>query len=125
MESQPENNESLWILTLAPGIWAAHFLFSYLSASIWCARLAGPDASLATVRAAIAAYTIVALVGIVVIGRVGYRRHGHGFETRPHDLDSPRDRHRFLGFATLLLAGLSGVATIFVALPAFFIESCR
>ena len=30
--------------------------------------------------------------------------------------DTEADRHRFLGFATLLMAGLSAVATIYVAL---------
>jgi hypothetical protein len=77
------------------------------------------------VRIVIAACTAVAIIGIVLTGLVGYRRHGHGFETKPHDLDSPEDRHRFLGFAMLLLSGVSGVATIFSALPAVFIGSCR
>jgi len=125
--AHPEHEESLWALTVAPGIWAAHFLLSYGSASVWCARAGAASASLDGVRAAIAIYTVVALVGIAVTGVAGYRRHGrgHGLETTGHDFDSADGRHRFLGFAVMLLAGLSAVATIFTALPAVFIDTCR
>jgi hypothetical protein len=43
----------------------------------------------------------------------------------PHDDDTPEDRRSFMGFATLLLCGLSAVAVVFVALPARFLEVCR
>jgi hypothetical protein len=46
-------------------------------------------------------------------------------ETTPHDADTIQDRRRFLAYATLLLSGLSFVATLFVALPAVFFASCR
>jgi hypothetical protein len=119
-----EKNQNLWILTAAPAIWAVHFMLSYITASIWCAKVAGPGGSLWEVRVAIAVYTVMALVGIGMIGWSGYRRHSYGSETVPHDFDTPEDRHRFLGFATLLLAGLSAVAIIYVALAAVFIERC-
>lgn len=127
MTTHPEREESLWALTVAPTIWALHFLLSYGSASVWCAKAGQASASLAGIRGAIVVFTAVALVGIAVSGVAGYRRHGrgHGLETTGHDFDSPEGRHRFLGFATLLLAGLSAVATLFTALPAVFIETCR
>jgi hypothetical protein len=125
MTDFPEQNESLWILTVAPVLWAIHFLLSYLTAAIWCAKFAGTDYSLFGVRVAIIVYTVVALVGIGITGWVGFRRHGHGTETLPHDFDSPESRHRFLGFATLLLAGLSAVATVYAALVIVFIRSCH
>lgn len=120
-----EREQSLWLLTLSPGIWAAHFLASYLTAAIWCAKYAGSDGSLLKVRAAIAAYTVVALAGIVLTAWAGYRKHAYGSAAVPHDFDTPEDRYRFLGFATLLLSALSAVATIFVALVAVFVESCH
>ena len=64
----PEENESLWLLTASPVIWAAHFLLSYVTAAIWCAKVAGPDGSLGGVRVAIAVYTVLALSGIGIIG---------------------------------------------------------
>ena len=127
MTAHPEREETLWALTVAPTIWAVHFLLCYGSAAVWCARAGQASVSIGGIRTAIAVYTAVALVGIVLSGFGGYRRHGHGhgLETTGHDFDSPEGRHRFLGFATLLLAALSGVATIFTALPAVFIETCR
>lgn len=121
----PEERESLWILTLAPTIWAAHFLGCYLTGAIWCARLAPADGGLGPVRLLILVYTVMALAGIGAVGRVGFRRHDMGTATVPHDFDTSEDRHRFLGFATLLLAGVSAVATIYVAAVAIFIGSCN
>jgi hypothetical protein len=121
----PEANESLWRLTVSPAIWAAHFLLSYLTAAIWCAKFVGPDSQAGVVRVAIAIYTVVALVGIGLNGWGGWRRHRFASGGTSHDFDTPEDRHRFLGFATLLLAALSAVSTIFVALVAIFFEDCR
>jgi hypothetical protein len=127
---RPLDKGSLWLLTIAPTIWAAHLLLSYVTAAVWCARFAGPDAMLGGVRTAVAWYTAVALVGIAAVGWEGFRRHSYpagkpGTEATTHDLDSPEDRHRFLGFATLLLAGLSAVAVLYAALAAAFFETCR
>lgn len=121
----PEERESLWWIALSPTIWAVHFLACYLTAAIWCARFAGHPGSLAWVRWAILAYTVAALGGIGATGWIGYRRHRHGTATVPHDFDTPEDRHRFLGFATLLLSGLSLVGTLFVASVALYFETCR
>lgn len=125
MAHLPEKNESLWILTIAPAIWAVHFLLSYVTAAVWCAKLAGRDGSLWEARLAIAVFTVLALLGIGINGWIGYRRHSFGEATTPHDMDMPEDRHRFLGFATLLLAALSAVATLYVALAAVFIGTCH
>jgi hypothetical protein len=122
---RPLDKGSLWLLTIAPTIWAAHLLLSYITAAVWCARFAGQGAGLGGVRTAVAWYTAAALVGIAVVGWEGMRRHHFGTEATTHDLDSPEDRHRFLGFATLLLAGLSAVAVLYAALAATFFETCR
>jgi hypothetical protein len=125
MTQTAEQHQSLWLLTASPLIWAGHFLLCYITAAIWCAKMVGPGGSLSTVRVAIAVYTALALAGIGIIGWTGYRRHSYGNAALPHDLDTPEDRHRFLGFATLLLSGLSAVATLYASLVAVFIGSCH
>jgi hypothetical protein len=120
----PEENESLWLLTASPVIWAAHLLLCYATGAIWCAKVVGLGGSLATTRVAILFYTSAALVAIGIIGWIGYRRHSLGSATVPHDDDTPEDRHRFLGFATLLLSALSAVAVLYAGLVAVFIRSC-
>lgn len=120
-----EKPESLWLLTVSPIIWALHFLLCYVTAAIWCAKVVTRSASLDGVRTAVAIYTAVALVGILVTAWRGYLRHEHGTAAVPHDFDTPADRHRFIGFATLLLSGLSAVAVVYVALAVVFMETCR
>jgi hypothetical protein len=120
-----EQNQSLWMLLASPAIWTVHFLLSYSTAAIWCGMVVGRDGSLWSIRLAIAGYTVVALIAIGITGCFGFRRHRLGSETLPHDADTPEDRHRFLGFATLLLSGLSAVATVYVGLAAVFIGSCN
>jgi hypothetical protein len=121
----PEARENLWKLVVSPTIWAGHFLLSYCTAAVWCAKLAGPDGSLGAARVLIALYTIIALAAIAAVGVNAWRRHRAGESTPPHDFDSPGDRHRFLGFANLLLSGLSAVAVSYAALAIVFFESCR
>lgn len=124
MRDLSEKKESLWLLTAAPLVWCAHFLLSYVTAAIWCEKLAA-SSGLNGARMAIAAYTLLALAGIAVAGLRGYQQHSYGNARPPHDYDTAADRHRFIGFATLLLAGLSAVATLFVALSALLIADCR
>lgn len=121
----PEKKDSLWLLAAAPLIWAAHLLLSYCTAAVWCAKFAGPGGSLDTARLAIGGYTVLGLVGVVLVGWRGYTRHKLDNSPVPHDLDSAADRYRFLGYAALLLAGLSGVAIGYQALAVVFIGSCR
>jgi hypothetical protein len=121
----PEKPAHLWALALSPTLWAAHFLLSYGTAAVWCAKGAGPDGSLAPARVAIAVYTVLALAGIAFVGWRGVQRHRHGGEPAPYDDDTPEDRHRFLGVATAMLSGLSAVATAWSALAAAFFGSCR
>jgi hypothetical protein len=120
----PERTRYLILLAGAPAIWMLHFLACYVTGAVWCARYAGFGGTLQPLQAAIVAYTAIAAAGIVFIGWGGYRRHRFGGEEPPHDFDSPADRHRFLGFATFLLAGLSLVGTIFSAGAALAFDVC-
>ena len=120
-----ESRQSLLLLIAAPTVWALHFLACYITAAIWCEKVAGRDGELNGARWVIAFMTVVALLGIWFNGRAGWRRHTFGHSTLPHDFDTPEDRHRFLGFATFLLAVLSAIAVVFVAIVAFFFSDCR
>lgn len=120
-----EVNESLWLLTASPVIWAVHLLLSYGTASVWCAKVAGTAGLLGAGRMAILFYTLAALAGIGLIGWGGYRRHSFGHAGLPHDDDTPEDRHRFLGFATFLLSALSAVAVAYAGLVVVFFGSCH
>jgi hypothetical protein len=119
-----EESQSLWLIAASPAVWAAHFLLSYATAAIWCGKIVAPGASLSSVRLAIGGYTVVALTAIGVTAWIGYRRRGLGPQNAPDHTDTPEDRHRFLGAATLLLSALSAVATVYVALAAVFFRSC-
>ena len=131
--STTPDRDSLWLLTVAPTVWAAHLLLSYVTAAIWCAKFAGPTGSLNGIPQAVAWYTAVALVAIAIVGWEGWRRHRYpstapgadGTETTTHDLDTREDRHRFLGFATLLLAGLSAVGVLYATMASTFFDTCR
>lgn len=124
MHETHESNQTLWLLVAAPSMWAVHFLLSYITVSIWCAKYTDPQGSLFSARLLIAVYTAVALIGIGIIFMIGQRRRSHE-DAGPTDKDSPEARHRFLGLATLLLAGLSALATIYVALAALLISTCH
>jgi hypothetical protein len=124
-EHPPEHKESLFLLVAGPTIWTVHFLVSYIAAATWCGMVAGRDGPLTGARWIIAVATAIALAAIAFVALVGWRRHTMGTAEVPHDSDTPEDRHRFIGFATLLLAGLSFVGTIYVALAAVFLETCH
>ena len=134
----PEQPAHLWLLALSPMVWALHFLACYVTAAIWCAKSAPAATPLGPARVAVAAYTVVALAVIAATGWHAWRRLRRGGAGGrpprggspppiggPHDADTPGDRERFLALATLLLSGLSFVATVFTALAAVFIGDCR
>ena len=118
-----EARQTLWLLAVSPSIWAAHFLLSYVTAAVWIEKVGGRDAPLTPVRIAIALYTLIALAGIGWTLWLGYKRQAYGNQPRPNDDDTAGDRHRFLGFSTLLLSALSAVATLYSAMVAIFIGS--
>ena len=120
-----EHRENIWMLAVSPTIWAVHFGLCYITGAIWCAKVPSALASLGGVRPAVVIFTLLALGGIAVTGWIGYRAHRFGAEALPHDDDTPEDRHRFMGFATLLLSGLSAVAVIYAALVIVFVRTCQ
>ena len=121
----PESRASLWGLIAGPLIWAVHFLLSYVTVAIWCAKATAVAASLGGARTALAVYTGVALAAIVAFGWHAWRRHRWGEAELPHDAACAGDRHRFLGFAGFLLCVLSAIAVLYTALAIAAIGTCR
>jgi hypothetical protein len=124
-ESLPERPSYLLLLAASPALWAAHFLLSYATAAVWCAKFATESDTLGPAGVAIWIFTAIALAAIVGIGRHAWRRHRYGDSELPHDFDSPADRHRFLGFAGALLSGFSAIAVLYSALAVILVGSCR
>jgi len=125
LNSLPERPRYLVLLAASPTIWAGHFLLAYCTAAVWCEKAAPPGGSLGAAGVAIWIFTAAALAAISIIGWLAWRRHRHGNGEQPHDFDSPADRHRFLGFACLLLSGLSAVAVVYSSLAVALVGSCR
>ncbi|MDY8109093.1 hypothetical protein U0C82_08035 [Fulvimarina sp. 2208YS6-2-32] len=117
--------DTIWTLIAAPTIWALHFLASYVVASVDCAPNVDIFQTITAARWMIFGLTIVALVliGLIFLRSLGEWR-GHGGGT-VNDEATDLSRERFLEFSTVLLAGLSFIAVVFVALPAFFNVDCR
>ena len=120
-----EGQASIWMLTVSPTIWATHFSVCYVTGAVWCAKAPSAIVSLGGVRTVVLIATLVSLAGIALTGWWGYRAHHFGHAGVPHDDDTPEDRHRFMGFATLLLSGLSALAVIYAALVVVFIRTCE
>jgi hypothetical protein len=123
MNDAHERHDSLWWVAAAPGIWAAHFLLSYGTAAVWCAKQ-GVDAPLSLARVAIAGYTGLALAALLVVAQRGLRRYRAPGSRPRTDSDTNEARRHFLGFTLLSLSGLSGLAIVYEALAAVFIGSC-
>jgi hypothetical protein len=117
----PERHDNLLWVAAAPAIWAVHFLASYATVAVWCAKL-GASAPLGGARIAVFVYTALALAGLAFVAWRGRRRYAIAGERT--DADSSGSRHRFVGFTLLSLSGLSVVAVVYEAFAAVFIGSC-
>jgi hypothetical protein len=118
-----EEADSLIRITLAPCIWAVHFVLCYSAAAVACAKVARLEPWL---LAALAAATCLALAAIAWIGWRCYARWSSGEDgTTVHSEGTPEDRHHFLGHAGVLLAILSFIAVVFVSLPLVLIGGCQ
>lgn len=124
-QALPEADASLWMLVTGPTIWAGHFLACYVIAAVRCAKAASAAAPLGEVRLLLGVATVLALAAIAFLGWRGWRQHRHGREPAPHDAPTAADRHRFLGLATMLLCGLSFVATVYTGMVLVVIGTCR
>jgi hypothetical protein len=118
-----EPRQSLWVLTMGPAIWAGHFLASYIAAAVWCGN-AGAHTPFGAVNVVFGAVTALALAAVAWVAWGGWTRYNHGEAVPSHHKDTPEDRHRFLGLATLLLAVLSAVSIVFTTLAVAMLRGC-
>lgn len=125
MDLPNQTRDTLWTLIATPTIWAGHFLFCYVVAAFDCAPNERIFETIEATRLAIAGVTAACLVAIAVIGLRAFREWRFNEGSFPHDEDTADDRERFMEFSSLLLAGLSFIAVLFVALPALLIADCR
>jgi hypothetical protein len=125
-DTQFWHERGLWLLTAGPAVWALHFLAAYAGVAVYCAKWVGDAAVITPARDYVLALTGIALAIILALGWNAYRRWYHaGDPEPPHDAATLADRRRFLGFAALLLCGLSFVATVYTAMAALLAASCR
>ena len=115
--------DPIWVPVVAPVIWAMHFLGCYAWLVLACGRFRDPIVQQPT-AAAITGVTAIALIAITVLFVHGWRRHGYDLPDQPNDDASPQDRTKFMAFTTMLLAGLSWIATLYVGLAAWSIGGC-
>jgi hypothetical protein len=116
---------SLWSFVAGPTIWLAYFLFCYIAAAIYCEKFAD-QAGFPFLQLTIGLATIVALAGIA---RAGIQAVDDWCQAMNADWVADADtlemRRRFMGRAAFLLAGLSGVAVIYVGATVLFVSDCR
>lgn len=103
MKTLPEEGERLWLLVVSPTIWGAHFLACYAAAAIACEK-AG---ALGSASRLILLFTLGSLAAIAANGWSGWTRARRGAPADSREFDTDEDRHRFLGYATFLLAALA------------------
>jgi hypothetical protein len=115
---------TLWSLVVGPTAWAAHFLFSYVYAAVRCAK-GGRASELDDVRIVIGVATVVALAIVVASAYVAWVHRNVEGDEPPYGDSTEEDRQRFLATSKLLLAGLSFIAIVFTAVPAFTFGDCR
>lgn len=127
MATKPERDESLWWLALAPAIWLLHFVATYITVAVWCARAASRDDALGPARIAGFGFTLAAFVALGALSAVAWRRRAVKKEppqVAPGD-DSSRARHGFLGHAVFLLSALSALGVAYVGSALVVFGSCR
>lgn len=127
IDSEQEKREfraeflSLWKITFAPSIWALHFVICYAATALICAK----GGSVLALRLGIGMGTALALVCILWTGWLAWRQWDIIRDREwENDAGTSEDRHQFLGHAAFLLAIISFIGVIYVALPALLIESC-
>ena len=115
--------DRLWVPLVSPIIWSSHFTISYIWAAMACGRFA-PQAA-GSLEAALIALTVIALVAIGVFFLRSLRQLNYQLPDQPNDDGTPEDRNRFMAYTTLLLAGMSWIATLFVGVAATAMGGCQ
>ena len=115
--------DRLWVPVISPIIWSTHFTVSYIWAALACGRFASRAAD--TLSIAMIVMTTIALVAIGGFFLRALRQLDYRLPDQPNDAGTPDDRTRFMAYTTLLLAGMSWIATLFVGVAASVMGGCR
>ena len=118
-----ERGERLWMPVVAPIIWAVHFTVSYVTVAMACGRFGGVT-PFGHPRLVVGIYSVVAIAAMAALFVHGFSRHQYTLPDRPNDDDTPEDRRRFVAFTTMLLAGLSVVATVYAWFAIVIVSPC-
>ena len=123
--SWAEESDSIWRIAFGPLIWTAHFVLTYGGTSVVCFKMWQLEWALPFLRVSIGVITVLALAAIGAVAWRSWRQwdylDDYDYE---HDRSVEEDRHEFLGHAAFLLAVLSAVGVVYVALPAAFVSNC-
>ena len=115
--------DRLWVPLISPIIWSSHFTISYIWAAMACGRFASQAAG--SLEPALIGLTLVALVAIGFFFLRAFRQLNFQLPDQPSDDGTPEDRNRFMSYTTLLLAGMSWIATLFVGVAATAMGGCQ
>jgi len=113
-------------ISLAPTIWAFHFVISYDATAVWCEKLTTTGDTV-TLQVWLTALTVAAMLGIVMCGVFGWRgwtKGGFGEVGHNPGIADTESRQRFLGHASVLLSVVSFIGVTFVILPVLLIGTC-
>ena len=114
--------DRLWVALISPIIWSTHFTVTYVWAAMACGRFA-PHAAGSLDRGLIV-LTVIALVAIGFFLLRAFRQLDWRLPDQPNDDSTAEDRTRFMSYTTLLLAGMSWIATLFVGAAAAATGGC-
>ncbi|GGE46713.1 hypothetical protein GCM10011360_37440 [Primorskyibacter flagellatus] len=117
-----EEQASLFRITLAPLVWAIHFVVCYGLVAVTCAK----EWDIVAVRTGLLIFSACALAGIGWVGFAAWKQWNVA-ETGDFVNRGGRaeDRHHFLGHAAFLLSVISVVGVVFVSLPLIMIGGCQ
>lgn len=117
-----EEQASLFKITLAPLIWAAHFVVCYGLVAVTCAK--GWD--IGAVRSGLIVFSVVSLATIGWVGVLAWRQWDLAQTGDAQNRGGKaEDRHHFLGHAAFLLSVISLIGVVFVSLSLVMIGGCQ
>lgn len=113
---------SLLSMVSAPAIWAVHFFLSYEIVSLACAGgYLGPWAvDLTAIRISIGAVTLAAVGLLAHIALINYQK----WQRARRSGRVGGNMSEFFALCSMRLCGLSAIALIWVAFPAFVLSPC-
>jgi hypothetical protein len=120
--SERPTRHPLWGIVVSPVIWFLHFLACYVIVAVRCGKF--PASSGSGLAVVLSALTVLAIIAIAA-SAIRNQSHARGHSGADHPEDSGAEARRFLGFTTVLLAMVSGVAVVFSAMTLAMLPGCR